>query len=276
VELRAAARTVIVLGAGSPVAEFLEPRLAATNVEVSMTGGRDAVSFPRAAAAVALIPLDALIPRLGDLQGAGVRRLIAFSTTSVFYKTDSRDEAERRRIQAIARAERVLASVCDAHGIAWTVFRPTMVYGSGRDENVAAIARFVRRWRFFPLVGGGRALRQPVHAEDLARACVFALRETRTYGLSYTLSGAEALSYREMVARVFRHLGRRPHFVPVTASVLRAGIAVLRCVPGLRRLSPEMATRMTQDLVFTHAPATRDFGFRPRPFQLDDKAIGRR
>jgi nucleoside-diphosphate-sugar epimerase len=270
----ASAQSVLVLGAGSAVSEFLLARLTAADLHPVSAGGRAAAPLPRAPSAIALLPVDGLITRLTELQRAGVRRLIAFSTTSVFYKTGSQDEAERRRIQAIARAERVLASVCDAQGMAWTLFRPTMVYGSGRDANVAAIARFVRRWRFFPLVAGGLALRQPVHADDLAAACVQALAEPRTHGLSYTLSGGEALTYREMVARVFRQLGRTPHFVPVPAVALRAGVRAVRWLPNLRDLSPDLATRMALDLAFGHAPAARDFGYRPRPFQLDARAVG--
>jgi hypothetical protein len=39
-----------------------------------------------------------------------------------------------------------------------------------------------------------------------------------------------------------------------------------------QRLTPAMAKRMNEDLVFDHAPAVRDFGFAPTPFrvQIDD------
>jgi uncharacterized protein YbjT (DUF2867 family) len=83
------------------------------------------------------------------------------------------------------------------------------------------------------------------------------------------------LTYREMVEAVFRQLGRPPRIVEVPLPALRAAIGAARWIPGMGSLSPEMASRMGVDLCFDHAEAARDFGFRPRPFQLDDIAVGR-
>jgi nucleoside-diphosphate-sugar epimerase len=202
-----------------------------------------------------------------------MRRLIAFSTTSVFYKAASADAVERERIAQIAAAEDSVVRFCEGCNIAWTLFRPTLIYGCGRDQNVAAIARFVRRFGFFPIVGSGRGLRQPVHADDLASACVLALDQPKTFGRAYTLSGGQAVTYREMVDAVFRQLGRRPRVIQVPLRVLRGAMLVARMIPGLHGLSPEMATRMQADLCFDHEAATRDFGFLPRGFGLDATAI---
>jgi hypothetical protein len=35
-----------------------------------------------------------------------------------------------------------------------------------------------------------------------------------------------------------------------------------------------MAARMGEDMCFDHQDAARDFGFCPRPFSLDDLAVG--
>jgi nucleoside-diphosphate-sugar epimerase len=204
-----------------------------------------------------------------------VRRLIAFSTTARFYKTDSADDAERGRLAQLVAAEDAMAELSRRYHIVWTLFRPTLVYGCGRDRNVTAIARFVRSLGFFPIVDGGRGLRQPVHADDVAQACVAALDRPLTHGKAYTLSGGSVVTYRQMVEAVFRQLGRAPRIVEVPLPVLRAAIAAARWVPGLRSLSPEMASRMCVDLCFAHAEAAHDFGFRPRAFQLDDTAVGR-
>ena len=274
---------VLVLGASSQIGWFLLPRLLRAGLQPVPVGraarphaaGPAASSLPHARAAICLAPLDALPPLLPGLHHCGVQRLIAFSTTGRFYKTVSADDAERRRLAQLIAAEEAIAELGERHHIVWTLFRPTLVYGCGRDRNVTAIARFVRRFGFFPLVDMGRGLRQPVHADDLAEACVAALDRTATFGKAYTLSGGSVVTYREMVEAVFRQLGRAPRIVEVPLPVLRAAIAAARWVPGLRSLSPEMASRMRMDLCFDHAQAARDFGFRPRPFQLDDTALGR-
>ncbi len=139
-----------------------------------------------------------------------------------------------------------------------------MIYGQGTDQNVSFIARVVRRCRFFPLAGRGSGLRQPVHAEDLASACLAVLDNPRTFAKSYDLSGGEILSYREMVERVFQGLGLAPRILTVPVPVLRWFIRVIRILPRFRKLTPEMASRMNMDLCFDHAEATSDFQFTPR------------
>jgi nucleoside-diphosphate-sugar epimerase len=163
--------------------------------------------------------------------------------------------------------------LCERHAIAWTVFRPTLVYGCGRDRNVTFIAKFVRRFGFFPLFSGGRGLRQPVHADDLAQACTQALDNRSTYGKAYILSGASTVTYREIVEAVFRELGKPVRTLDVPLPLFQAAIGIAKKLPRMRGLSTEMATRMGIDICFDHQEAATDFGFRPRPFRLDALAV---
>lgn len=286
------------LGATSQIGFFLIPKLAQRSIEVAaLTRGQvrtgvcpnpgvqwraysahalvaSLANAGRFHAAVSLAPLPALLPLLCDLAKLGVRRLVAFGTTGLFYKSESTDRVEQDYMQEFITAEAELPARCNALGIAWTLFRPTLVYGCGRDGNIMSIAWFVRRFGFFPLSEGGRGLRQPVHAADLAGACVDVLNNPHTYAKAYNLSGGSIVTYRQMVEAVFRQLGR-PVLTPrVPMSLLRATIALAKRLPRLRGLSTEMAARMGDDMCFDHEEATRDFGFSPRPFGLDDLALG--
>lgn len=84
----------------------------------------------------------------------------------------------------------------------------------------------------------------------------------------YNLSGAEILSYREMVGRVFATLGRRQRMPAVPARLFGWTIALMRLWPRYRQWSVAMAYRMNCDLVFDHADARRDLGFSPQKFIL--------
>ena len=152
---------------------------------------------------------------------------------------------------------------------------PTLIYGGGRDGNISEIARLIRRFGFFPLVGQGLGLRQPVHGADVAAACVAALNTAKASNREYNLSGAEVLPYGEMVGRVFAAVGRRPRFLVVPLGVFKLALVGLRLLPRYRHWSAAMAQRMNQDLVFDHADAARDLGFRPRPFTLNSVGRGR-
>ncbi len=179
-----------------------------------------------------------------------------------------------RLAAALREAEEELAGRCEALGIAWTLFRPTLIYG-GPGSAVCLIARVARRLRCFPVAGRGAGLRQPVHAEDLAAACLLALDRPACHGRAYDLGGGETLTYREMVERVFLHVGRRPVVLPVPLPLLRAAIAVARILPRFRGLSPAMAERSERDQAFDITDAKRDFGYQARPF-LAEGPDGRR
>lgn len=201
------------------------------------------------------------------LESCGARRVIALSSTSRFTKVGSSDVAEQGVAARLADAEEQVARWCDRHGIDLVILRPTLIYGLGADRNVSDIARFVRRFGFFPVLGEAAGLRQPVHTDDVAAACVAALHAPVS-GVAYNLSGGETLSYRAMVERVFAALGRRPRIVSVPGALLRVAVPLARCLPRYQHLSLEMAYRMNRDLVFDHADAARDLGFAPRAFSL--------
>ena len=87
----------------------------------------------------------------------------------------------------------------------------------------------------FPLDGQADGLRQPVHAEDVATACVSALTMPAEANRTYNLSDGETLSYREMVCRVFATVGKLPHLVTYRDVVPARGdsIASVATVPAL-------------------------------------------
>ncbi len=225
-------------------------------------------------AAIYLGPLPVLPELLPALVERGVRRAIAFGSTGRFYKTESGDPRERGMIASLIAAEERIARLREELGIQWTIFRPTLVYGCGMDKNITLIARFILRFGFFPLIGNGKGLRQPLHAADLANACVSALANPSTYSKAYDMSGGSELTYRAMVEAVFRAMGKKPRFLSIPLPALRAALRVANLLPRLHYLNPEMANRMNIDLCFDHSDATRDFGFSPRSFEPDALAVG--
>jgi nucleoside-diphosphate-sugar epimerase len=144
-----------------------------------------------------------------------------------------------------------------------------MIYGLGTDKNVAEITRLIRRWGFFPLLGRGDGLRQPVHVEDLAQACVAAMDSPAGKNRAYDVSGTETLSYREMVKRIFVALDKRPRIVVLPRWCFRCALLGLRLIPRFRSWSIAMVDRMARDMVFDHSDARDAFGFDPRPFGLN-------
>jgi len=193
-----------------------------------------------------------------------LKRIVAFSSTSVMTKQDTEVAAEREVLRNLAEAEQRIAAACEQYGIGWTILRPTLIYNEGRDGNITPLSRLIRRFGFMPLVGGGTGLRQPVHAEDLAIGAIAAAASPAAVNKFYSLPGAETLSYREMIGRIFDglHLPRRMISVPPV--LWRLAFALAK--PLFPGANVAMGIRMTKDMTFDATPAIRDFGWNPRGF----------
>ena len=224
---------------------------------------------------ICLAPIWILPDYFGLLEAQGVRRVVVLSSTSRYTKNDSSDPQEQAIAFRLIEAEACVREWAESRGVEWVILRPTLIYGSGLDKNITEIMRFIRRFGFFPLFGKASGLRQPIHAADVAGACLSAMQAPDAANRAYNISGGEMLTYRDMVARVFAALGRPPRLFPVPLLAFRVAVALLRCLPRYRKWSTAMAERMNRDMVFDHSEAVRDFGFKPRAFALsaEDVAI---
>lgn len=210
-------------------------------------------------------PIWLLPDHLETLNGAGLQRLIVFSSTSVLSKAESSDPSEQRLVSQLSDSEQQIHNFCSEHKMALTILRPSMIYGYGLDHNVSHIARFIRRFGFFVLVGAAQGLRQPVHADDLVDACLNIIDKQITFGKTYNLAGAETISYRIMVERIFDGLGRPKRIFSLPLSIFRLALMIASKL-GRFSYTPEMADRMMRDLNYDYDDALRDFSYRPRFF----------
>lgn len=274
---------VLVLGATSLIGRWLMAALAQSGLEAvalsrtQSTGGAiggaqwiagdlkdPQLILPQVATVFSLSPIWLLPEALVALKAAGMTRLVAFSSTSRFTKEASPDAGERAVAKALGDAESAVEAWCAEHGVAWTILRPTLIYDEGRDANVSRIARLVKRFGVMPLLGGGRGLRQPVHAADLASGALAAAGSPAAANRAYNLVGGETVTYRLMVERVFEGLDKPPRVLPLPTWLF--GLVMNLAKPFYPGATTAMGARMGQDLTFDSSEATRDFGWTPRAF----------
>jgi uncharacterized protein YbjT (DUF2867 family) len=207
----------------------------------------------------ALVHVASLAFGLGErvvaaLHACGPRRALFFSSTAIFTSLPADSKAVR------LAAEQSIRQLPGA----WTILRPTMIYGDEGDRNLSRLIRFVARSPVVPLPGGGRALVQPVHVDDLGHAAADALTCAAAEGREYNLAGADAVPLHELVRSVARLLGRRVWIVPVPVQMTAAAIAWWRTLHLPPRISPEQVLRLAEDKAFSFDPARLDWGFNPR------------
>jgi uncharacterized protein YbjT (DUF2867 family) len=225
------------------------------------------------AAGLALPPFDTLyctvdIGLLADalphIFTPSLKRIVAFTSTSIVTKIESEIPAERALLQRLADGERRLIATCERLGVGWTILRPTVIYAEGRDGNVSRLARLILRFGFLPLMGRGAGLRQPVHAEDLAIGAIAAATSAAAVNKTYAVPGGETISYREMAGRIFDACGKPRRIISAPPFVWQAAFAVAK--PFFPNANVAMGQRMAKDMVFDASPAIADFGWNPRAF----------
>lgn len=187
---------------------------------------------------------------------AGVQRAIFVSSTSIYTTLDA-----PAKIAKLAAEDTVINSRLDC-----TILRPTMIYGTEGDRNMIRLIRFLRRSPIVLVPGDGESRQQPIHVEDLARAIVDCLDVEATVGKDYNLSGAQAITFNELIDQTCQALGVKRVKVHVP---LGAALWASRLLNRLRRrvwIKEEQILRLNEDKSFEHSDARRDFGFSPRSF----------
>lgn len=213
---------------------------------------------------ISLLPIWSLPQYFPLMLQSGVKRIVVLSSTSRFTKEHSSFDEDRLLAERMISAEDDVLSWSEKNCIEITILYPTLIYDCFRDENVSAIARFIEKFKFFPLLGSAGGLRQPVHAEDVAFACFKALLRSRIRS-KYYLSGGEILTYRKMVERIFLGLGRSIRFLSIPSPLFKVAVYSARFLG--KKISFGMIARMQENLTFDHSEATDDLEFQPRPFK---------
>ena len=274
--------TVLVCGASSQIGCFLLPELARTGATVlalsrtaqpgvaGATWLQGALPQPPPAAGVAasvcsFAPLDALARWIDAGAAPRLERVVATSSMSAASKQASPVAAEREVSRRLREGEAALASACGRRGIAWTIFRPTLIYGAARDKSLTPLARRAMHWRVFGLPAGS-GLRQPVHAADVATVVLRAL-DGGAEGRVLQIGGGERLTASAMFERVRASLPVRTLALRIPGALVRAGA---RALPPLR--GP--LTRLEQDLVADNTELERLLGVHPRDFRPDRACWG--
>ena len=287
--------SLIVSGATSQIGFFLLPRLTQAGFHIHALSRTDPGSSKRVNPLVTwhqteisdgwkgskiqdvsqfihLAPVWLLPDVIDELSSMGIQRIVAVSSTSRFTKITSKNLQEQGIAKKLVTAEERVIEKCGQYMIPWTLLRPTLIYGAGMDENVTVIARFIKRFGFFPLVGEGKGCRQPVHADDIATACEKVMNDPITFNRAYNLSGGQTITFRKMVEAIFMALNKKPRIVIIPLMLASPLTALAAYTQAYRHITREMIERVNQDLCFDSSDARRDFGYSPRGFHYQDIA----
>ena len=190
----------------------------------------------------------------------GVEWIILVHTKGIFSRYKSAGEGYRS-------TERLIRDLVKDSGTATTILRPTMIYGSIDDRNVAVFIRMVDALPVIPVVNHATYPLQPVHAKDLGKAYANVLsNEEVTKGRDYILSGKEPILLIEMFKTIGKRLDKDVRFVSVPFPLAYLGSWILYLMTLGFVDFRERVQRLVEPRTYSHDDATRDFGYAPVSF----------
>ncbi len=194
-------------------------------------------------------------------------RIIFIGSMSRFKKLDSIDEKEKELAGRMAGAEKMISE----SKLDYVILRPTMLYGIDRDKNILQIIRFMRKFRFYPLIGGGNAQKHPVYVGDVAKAVVSCMSGTEVSRRDYVIAGEKPIKHREMLAAIKRNLPFKAFILRVPVFAGYAAVFLYKLVKPSSYINYAMVKRVNEDSSYDIGPATRDFGYAPADFETGVK-----
>ncbi len=140
-----------------------------------------------------------------------------------------------------------------------TILRPSVVFGP-EDSFINKFAAMARVLPFLPLFGGGKSKFQPVYVEDVARAVVASLVNSKTAGQVYELGGPDILTFKQIYQKIFSISGQKCALLPVPWWIARIKALFLGLLPTPPLTNDQLTSLQTDNVVADGALTLGDLG----------------
>lgn len=191
---------------------------------------------------------------LAEAAAAGVRHLIFVSSASVVYPKTTPYSRSKRECERLVQEQTAMQ---------WTIIRPTLAYNEQGGEEFRVFVEFLKKYPVVPFIGRGRALKNPVHVDDLMRGFLALVNNPKVYGKTYGFSGGEDIAIWDLARLILKHHGVSRPMVPLPVSLCIAIASVLERTMTRPPLTWNAIAGITQDANLDNSEARRDLGYAP-------------
>ncbi|MGA9875182.1 MAG: NAD(P)H-binding protein [Solirubrobacteraceae bacterium] len=188
-------------------------------------------------------------------QRAGVEHFVFFSALG----------ASTHHRARLFRAKALAEQAVRESDMRSTVIAPSLVYAPG-DRWLTLIER-LSLLPIMPVSGNGKAVCQPIWAEDVASCVIAVLRDSDHKAHErYELAGPELLTYKEFIRAALESMGRERPLAPVpTAAVSRALRLLERATGTSAPITWDEAELLEANMVTSDGAAgAQALGLKPR------------
>lgn len=87
----------------------------------------------------------------------------------------------------------------------YIIIRPTLIYGSIRDQNVHKVINFIKKYKFFLSLSGNLGSIQPVYYKDVINSMINSIYRDDLNG-TFNITGKDCLNYYDFYSLIFKSL----------------------------------------------------------------------
>ena len=205
---------------------------------------------------------------------AGVEHFILASSVSVAYPKSTAYSRSKWECERIVREQTAMK---------YTIIRPSLAYSEHGGVEFRMFLNYLKRYPVVPFVGRGRALKNPVHVDDLMRGFLAVPGNPKAYGKTYAFTGGEEIPIWDLATLMLRHHGSSKPMIALPASLCTALAWVLERTLSKPQLTWNVVAGITQDANLDNSEARQDLGYNPigvregfqRCFPLPEQARSR-
>ena len=159
---------------------------------------------------------------IASAQAAGVPRVVHMSALGADPAAESNYQSSKGRAEAVVRAS----------GLAWTIMRPSLIFGEGDDFFAGTLRELVKLPPVIPVVGRGDQPFRPVWVVDVATAFTRAVQEPSLAGQSFDIVGPREYTLRELLLLVRKTLQVNKPLINVPLPLMRLGVLLFKLLPN--------------------------------------------
>jgi uncharacterized protein YbjT (DUF2867 family) len=205
-----------------------------------------------------------------ELNGIATWRMVEAAERSgaerfVFFSTLGASTHQRARL---LRAKALAEQAVRASQLRSTVFAPSIIYAPG-DPWLTLLERLALL-PLMPVPGRGRAVYQPIWAEDVADCVIASLRSpSGEQDERHELAGPDELSHNDIVRTVLRSLNRRRPLLHIPTAVVSRALRMVEVASGPRAFATwDEAELMEVPMISTEGTADAErLGVKPLPMR---------
>ena len=184
----------------------------------------------------------------------GAEHFIFVSSISVTYPYTTAYSLSKRECEKIVKSQDAME---------WTIIRPSLAYNEYGGQEFMMYLDYLKKFPVVPFIGNGRAIKNPVHVDDLMRGFLAVPGNEKAYGKTYPFCGSEQITIEQLGRLMLKHQGISKPFVHIPVPVCKALAAVMGGLMKKPPLTWNAIAGITQNANPDWSQAREDLGYDP-------------